>query len=317
VALKRYEDALIRLRGCWFASGDPATHQVRVGGGRMFNPSVTVDEPAPMDVFAVTPKRAQDLLLFDPQASALRRVKVSGQIVHEREGEYCMMDGANGLRFVPKETAGLRIGDLVEVVGFPSLTGPSPVLREALARKIGAAPLPEPRPLDADNLFRPENDATRVRVEAVLLNLSADQRTLELQAGLRRFAARLDGGGRPAAPQPASSGAGQLKDIHAPLGSRLELTGVYAGHGGNRTTDPEVANFELLLNSPADIRVLARPSFWTLQRLLVLVGGPLGVVAVALVWIRLLHHKVQERTAQLQQEMSEREQAENQRAMAQ
>ncbi len=60
----------------------------------------------------------------------------------------------------------------MEVVGFPSLTGPSPVLQEALARKIGVAPVPDARPLDADSLFRAENDAIRVRVEAVLLNLS-------------------------------------------------------------------------------------------------------------------------------------------------
>ena len=317
VALKRYEDALIRLRGCLFASWDLPTHQVRVGEVRMSTPSVTVDEPAPVDAFAVTPKRATDLLLFDPQASALRRVKIAGQIVHEREGEYYLMDGTNGLRFVPKETVGLGIGDLVEVVGFPSLTGPSPVLREALARKIGAAPLPDARPLDADSLFRAANDATRVRVEAVLLSLSAPQRTLMLQAGLRRFVARLDGDGRSAAIRPATPGAGQWKEIDAPLGSRLALTGVWAGHGGNRTTDTEVANFELLLDSPADIRVLARPPFWTLQRLLVLVAALLGLLSLAVVWIRLLHHKVRQRTAQLQKEMHDRDQAERQRSLAQ
>src|SRR5437879_3831009 len=154
VALKRYENSLIRLRGCLFASWDPATHQVRVGEVRMFTPSLTVDEPAPLDFFAVTPKRAPDLLLFDPQASALRRAKVFGQIVHEREGEYYMMDGANGLRFVPTEPASLEVGDLVEVAGFPNLTGPSPVLREALARKVGVSPLPSARPLEADKIGR-------------------------------------------------------------------------------------------------------------------------------------------------------------------
>ena len=140
VALKQYGNALIRLRGCLFASWDPATHQVRVGEVRMFTPSVTVVEPAPADVFAVTPKRVTDLLQFDPQASALRRVKVFGQIVQESEGEYYAMDRTNGFRFIPKETVNLRPGDLVEVVGFPSLTGPSPVLQEARARKIGVAP---------------------------------------------------------------------------------------------------------------------------------------------------------------------------------
>lgn len=317
VALKQYQDALIRLRGCLFASWDSATHQVHVGEVRMITPSVTVDEPAPVDAFAAKAKRAADLLLFDPEASALRRVKVFGQIVHEHEGEYFAMDRTNGFRFIPKEAVSLQIGDQVKVVGFPSLTGPSPVLQEAIARKIGVDPLPEARQLNADSLFRAANDATRVRIEAMLLNVSADKRTLELQAGLRRFVARFDGESISAASQAASIGAGQLQVFDVSLGSQLELTGVYAGHGGNRTIDREVANFELLLNSPADVRVLAQPPLWTLQRLLILVGALLGVLGLALVWIRLLHHKVQQRTAQLQKEMHDREQAEHQGAMAQ
>ncbi len=246
VALKPCEGALVRLRGCLFASWDSATHAVNVSEVRLFAPSVMAVEPAPADAFALAPKRVTDLALFDPQASALRRVKVSGQISHERAGEYYAMDGTNGFRFVPKETVSLRVGDLVEVVGFPSLTGPSPVLQEALARKTGAAPLPDARPLDAESLFRAENDARRVRVQAVLLNLSGDQRTLELQAGLQRFVAHVDGDGRAAPPPRFSRGAGQRRGFDLPPGSRLELTGVYAGSGGNRTTGMDVANFELL-----------------------------------------------------------------------
>lgn len=317
VVLKGCEDALIRLRGCLFASWDGATHQVRVGEIRMFTPSVIMDEPAPVDAFAVAPKSEPDLLLFDPQGSALRRVKVSGQIVLEREGEYYAMDGTNGFRFIPKEPVSFTIGDLVEVVGFPNLTGPSPVLQEALARRISVAPLRDARPLDADDLFRAANDATRVSVDAVLLNMSADRQTLELQTGLRRFVARLDGDDKSVATQPAPTKESPLPSIDVPLGSRLKLTGIYAGQGGNQTTGTDVANFELLLNSPADIVVLARPSFWTLSRLLILLGALLGVLSLALVWIRLLHHKVQQRTAQLQREMHDREQAEQQRGLAQ
>ena len=54
-----------------------------------------------------------------------------------------------------------------------------------------------------------------------------------------------------------------------------------------------------------------------MPRLLVLVGALLGVLGLALVWIRLLHHKVQQRTAQLRKEVHDREQAEQQRALAQ
>jgi hypothetical protein len=313
----RHENSLVRLRGCLFASWDANTHQVRVGEIRMFSPSVTVDEPAPDDVFAVAPKRAPELLLFDSQASALRRVKVSGQIVHEREGEYYLMDGENGLRFVLKEAGDFDVGDLVEVVGFPILTGPSPVLREAVARNMGTAALPMAKPLTAESLFQAEHDATRVRVEAVLLSLSADQQTLEMQAGLRRFVARLSSVHGHPSPRPSPLRGERVKEIGVPIGSRLELTGVYAGHGGSRTMGAEIGSFELLLNSPSDIRLLARPAFWTLQRLIVLVGVLVSVLGVALIWIRLLHHKVQARTAQLQNEVREREHAERQRTLAQ
>src|SRR5438067_1634309 len=79
----------------------------------------------------------------------------------------------------------------------------------------------------------------------------------------------------------------------------------------------DVSNFELLLNSAADIRVLVRPPFWTLQRLLILVGALLGVLGLASVWIRLLQHRIQQRTVQLQKEVHDREKAEHQRALAQ
>jgi signal transduction histidine kinase len=312
VALKHSEDSLIRMRGCLFASWDKATRHVKVSEVYMYNPAVTVVEAAPGDVFADALKSVPDLLLFDPRASALRRVKVSGQIMHQREGEFYAMDGTNGFRFIPRSAEGFAAGELVEVVGFPSLTGPSPVLQDAIARKVGVAPLRDARPVDASGLFRAQNDAVRVKVEALLLSLSRDRRTLELQAGLKRFVARLDG-----TDEAIASGGSNLKEMNFPVGSRLELTGVYAGAGGNRPTSQDVASFELLLNSTADIEMLARPPFWTLQRTLILVGVLMGILALSFAWIRLLHHEVQQRTVQLQNETHNREQAERQHALAQ
>src|SRR5262249_54830799 len=106
-------------------------------------------------------------------------------------------------------------------------------------------------------------------------------------------------------------------NIGVPVGSRVALTGVYSGQGGNRTVGGEIGSFELLLNTAADLQILARPPFWTLGRLLGLVGALLGVLVVAVLWIRLLHHRVHERTSQLQKEIAERERAEHQRALAQ
>lgn len=289
--LTQYESSLVRVRGCLFAAWDAKTHQVRVGEIRMFSASVSVDEFAPTDMFAISPKRVRELLLFDPQASALRRVKMSGQIVHRSDEEYYMMDGTNGLRFVPKESVELQEGDLAEVVGFPILSGSSPVLQEAVARKTGRSALPNPNKLPTDNLFLGENDSTLVQVEAVLLNLNANQTslTLELQAGVRRFVARLD------------SRNGFVKSI--PPGSRLELTGVYAGRGGNRAAGRDIDSFELLLNSPADITVLARPSWWTTRRVLWMLGGVTVVLLSVMVWVVTLKRRVSAQTQIIRQKI--------------
>jgi signal transduction histidine kinase len=257
-------------------------------------------------LFSSPAKTLAELMLFDPQAGAFERVKVSGQIVCARDAELFLTDGRHGVRFIAKQTAGLDVGDQVEVVGFPDLFGgAAPVLREAVVRKIGRAGLPAARKLTSDNLIRAEYDSTRVQVEGKLVSQrrTRTDEILELQDGVRTFEARWN----------AADNSGEL----LPIGSRLELTGVYAVRGGNRAVGPEVASFELLLHSPADVRVLARPPWWTLERLLFIVGALACVLAATMLWITQLHRQVAERTAELGAQIQERQRVEHQRAMEQ
>jgi len=306
LALPPVENALVRIRGCLFASWDYVTHQVQMGNVRIYAADILVEQPAPQDLFSSPRKTASELLLFDPQAGVFQRVKVSGQIVHVREAEYFLMDGARGLRFTTKQPVALETGDTVEVVGFPDLLGSAaPVLREAVVRKTGNAPLPDAKTIAAENLIQTDHDATRVKVAGLLVNVrqTKSDTLLEMQHGLRTFIAHL----KTTDPTVASL---------APS-SRLELIGVYAGLGGNRAAGQDIAAFELLLNSPADIKVLARPPWWTLKRLLVIVGALAGVLAVAALWITQLHRQVEERTAELGAQIQERQRVEHQRAMEQ
>jgi signal transduction histidine kinase len=295
------EDALIRVRGVGCPDRD--TNQMILSALSplgLFSASVSMDEPAPLHPFQIPLKHATDLLFFDARADALRRVRIAGQILGERAGEYFMMDGADGVRFDPKEPVKLRAGDTVDVVGFPDMTGPSPVLREALVHLTGNAALPVPRHLSENTILRGKLDATRVRLESRLvgLSISHSEQVLELQAGTRSYVARL------------ASSRGLLPDILP--GSLLELTGVYMGQGGDRTA---VDSFELLLDSPSDIRVLARPSWWTFRHTLAVIGTLLVVILVALAWISLLRRQVDERTLQLTAEIKSRQQVEHQRAL--
>jgi signal transduction histidine kinase len=303
--LKLYENALIRLRGCLIPAKDDRAHKVELGRISLSNCSVAVDEPAPADPFALPLKRLGELLLFDPRASSIQRVKLSGQVLHERHGEYFLLESGAGLRFSLRGRSDIRRGDLVEVVGFPDLSGPSPVLREALARRIGRASLPEPLPLPATNLLGRRFDAMLVRVDAHLANLSfnrADQ-VLELQSGGRGFIARLD------------VRRGRLDDLA--VGSQLELQGVYAGQGGDVTSGRDIDSFELLLNSPADVRVLQRPSWWTGRHALTVLGAMSLIILVSLIWITQLRRQVEERSQLLATEVRRHEQTERQRALEQ
>ncbi len=303
-ALNRMEGALVRVRGVSSPTRD--TNQMilpMLSSLSLFNASVSVDEPAPANPFEIPTKHASDLLFFDARADVLRRVKLAGQVLSESQGEYFLVDGSHGFRFEPNFPVKLHVGDLAEVVGFPDLNGPSPVLREAAVRVTGKTSLPLARKLSDDSMLSSKLDATLVSIEARLVSLSAgrSEQTLELQAGTRNFVARL------------ANSRGTLPDILP--GSLLELSGVYAGLGGDRASSREVDSFELLINYPADVRVLARPSWWTFRHTLAVIGGMIFMIVAALVWITLLHRQVEERSRQLTSEIKSREKAEHQRAL--
>ncbi len=304
-SLDNYEDAVVRLRGCLFVALKADINQLELGHVRMYVDSIEVDRPAPADEFSAPPKRAAELTLFDPQASSFQRVKVSGQILHMIGSDYFMMDGTNGVRFTLRRPVKLHTGDLVDVVGYPELGGVAAHLRSAVARRTGHASLPEPRNLSPDDLPNVIYDSTRVRIEGWLVSsrVTSTNQALEVQAGSWRFMARANMK-KAAVPLP-------------PIGSRLSLIGVYAAQGGNPVLDGNVAPFDLLLHSPADIQVLSRPSWWTLSRLLVIVGVLACALALLALWITQLHRQVEERTAELATQIHNRERVEHQRAMEQ
>jgi signal transduction histidine kinase len=270
---------------------------------RLYNASVNVDEATLSQPFETPLRHTSDLLLFDAKAANLRRIKVAGQVLQGWHGEYFLVDGPNGFRIKPRGAVRLQPGELVEVVGFPDMSGPTPVLLEALVRVTGATNLPAPIHLSAGTLLNRKLDSTRVRLESRLVDLSTDRsdHILELITGTRSYIARLP------------NKRGNLSNILP--GSLLELTGVYVGQGGDRASNQGIDSFELLLNSTADIRVLARPSWWTVRHTLIVIGGLLLVTLGALVWVTMLRRQVEERSAQLAAEIKSRELAERQRAL--
>lgn len=304
LTLRTNLNALVRLRGCLLAVWDEASREVRLGEIRLGNVSVTDDPQGRADSFDVPKKNVEDLLRFDVAAGWFRRVKISGQVTERRGEEILLVNGSRGFRCVPRDKAACQVGDLVEVVGFPELDGPSPVLREAAVRRTGVRPLPDPVTLKPEEISRPENDARRIRLEAFFngARTVAGQTLLDLQSGGIFFSARLRQ--RAAAPP----------DIQP--GSRVELTGVFAALSApHRIPGRHFGSFEILLASPGDVRVIARPSWWTLPRLLALTGALFAILILAALWITQLRRRVEARTEQLRHEIAGRERAEQLRVV--
>lgn len=301
--LKTFEKNVVRIRGVLYAMWNAETREVRVGSVMLRNATISVHAAAPSDAFNAVVKTPRELRLFDAQATAFRRVKVRGQIVYADATQIFLEDNGAGLRLLPSEKTDLHPGDLVEAVGYPDIGRTTLLLREVMLRKTGEMALPNARETQESELTQNNLDSTRISVEGKLLGWHLEQGVLvlEIQSGQHLYLARL-------AP-------GTSDQISLRVGSRLTLNGVFVERGRNQGPTARAESFDLLINSPADIVVLSQPSWWTLQRLLIVMGLLLVVLAFTAIWIKQLRRLVEQRTAQLQSEIRERERAEHQHAL--
>jgi len=301
--LQPFLNSHVRLRGALLADWQADTHEIRPGFFRMQNIAMSVDGPAPQDVFDAPLKTVRELLHFDMRGTAFPRFKVRGQVTYADPRQMFLMDGKAGLRILPAAGGHFQPGDLVEAVGYPEISGLSPVLREAVVRQTGTAPLPPAPALAEAEILHASNDATRVRLTGKLLGWHAEagSQVLEMQAGSALFVARVN----LAASDPPAWRAG----------SQLALTGVCVGQIRSRPYGRDMDAFELLVASPADLALLSQPSWWTLPRMLALVAVLLFTLLLASLWITQLRRQVEHRTRLLHREIRERETAERQRAV--
>jgi signal transduction histidine kinase len=143
-----------------------------------------------------------------------------------------------------------------------------------------------------------------VQIAARLVSETArqDDLVLKLEAAPRLFTARLSS---PAAAWPA-----------LPLGSVLQITGVSIGAPENNA-NAGTQQYDLLVNEPADITVLQRPSWWTVRHSIIVAATLAGSLCAALVWNTVLRRLIRRRTAQWQSEIETRQKAEQNRVMEQ
>ena len=228
----------------------------------------------------------------------VRLIKTTGVVTHKEPHLFFVQDGEDGLRVEPRENVDVRPGDRVEIVGLPAPDGFSPKLVQALVRKTGQESLPPARPIDLLSTDvdggASSQDAARGHIEATLIGRSFNEfvEVLELQnsQSKKMFYAYLPLDTETKPPVPA--------------GSRVRLDGVFKAKTDNIADYGQtITSFEMYLNSPEDITVLERPSWWTARHTLWLLSG-LGVVLVLVLgWVGSLRNRVRQRTRELRAEI--------------
>ncbi|SPE53215.1 exported hypothetical protein [Verrucomicrobia bacterium] len=287
-------DALVRVQG---ACTSEMNVRRQLSGITLHVPSldqVTIFEAPSADPFAVPATPVAAVATFDPNRLAGRRVKVEGVVTLRIPGQgFILQDNSGGLRVLTRQTNAVRMGDLVEVLGFPAIGDFSPYLEEAVFRRTGAGPLPGRTKTTADQiLLHGTNDSQMVELEARLLQSvprSANPQFV-LQDGPIIFTAHL---------------ANQSPRSEVPAfqsGSLLRLTGVCSVQGGERH-EPET--FRLLLRGPEDIELLATSPWWTSRRAFMVAGGMLLAITAALAWVALLRRQVQTQTKLIRQKLED------------
>jgi PAS domain S-box-containing protein len=259
---------------------------------------LVVDVADMSDPFDVPAQPIEKLLQFTPQGPYGHRVKIVGTVIYRQDDDTLYIeDETEGLYIETKQAGRLFAGDKVEVLGFPAKGEYTPMLQDAVFRKIGSAPVPKPVRINTDEALKGTYDCRLVSIEATVLDRArhSSEQFLVLQAAggfiFHAYLERKNGG---------------TDFAYLENGCKVAITGVCLIETGSNWQAGETwraKSCRILMRSSADIFVVKRPPWWNLQKLLWAIGL-LGVVALAaFTWVVVLRRRVQKQTRIIRQKL--------------
>lgn len=303
-------DSTVRVRG---VCSTKFNHQRQLFAIRVMTPrpeDLQVIAPAPGDPFAAPARPIGSLLQFSPDQTYGHRVKVVGTVTYDAPGQTLYLDdGEHGIEVQTHQDTPLQLGDRVEVLGFASQGEYTPLLQDAVYRKISPGPPPQPALLSSDEALKGNYDCRLVRMEGSVLDRTEHgaEQDLILQDGRIIFHALL----KQAAGHDAFAGLDN--------GSHVAVTGICRIDPGEWAAGEawRAKAFSIELRAPADAVVLRAAPWWTLKKVLWMAAGLGFAMVAAFAWVAVLHRQVAERTRQLEVQIQGRQHAERRREIEQ
>ena len=268
--------------------------------------SLVVNRPPPADPFDIP--LLSELKVHTPEEiSAQCRRRTKGTVLAVYGGNrFIIADDDGAIHNVETDESPLpAYGDRVEVAGVPETDLYRINLSHAIFRPLPkgdvsyaqAVPIPSLGSLFSDSSGRgridPSHHGKVIRVSGSILDMSSaiPPKTIILKDG--DFSLTVD----------TSALAGE--SMRMAVGYRIEVDGVCVVDVGNRNSlapFQPAAGLTLVPRRPEDIRIIARPSWWTAKRLIPVIGVLLASLLAFLIWNRILIHIINRRNRQLLKE---------------
>ena len=295
-------DSRIRVTGIY--------HRTVQGERKFSGPFIsanTVDIllPPPQDPFNV-PRLESSIYLTPHEVAALGRRRVDGEVLVTWDDTHLMVRQPSGrivnvtlVRSTPLPPCGAS----VTAVGYPE----TDLFRLNLSRArvrvdadaADASPVEAPADVTpADILTRNGQERINDLLHGCLIRLRGIVRALPSEGGRERRILLDCGDSR----VPVDLGSNPSAADRLLIGCEIEATGRCLIESENWRTDnvfPRIRGFSVVIRTPADIRILRRPPWWTPARLLTVIVGLLAALLAILVWNRLLQRLVERRGREL------------------
>lgn len=201
-----------------------------------------------------------------PGPGDLVRVRGIASLALPGRGLFLQVEGG-GIWVQTAQPIAAPPGTVIEVIGWPRPGELKPFLRAHRASVRGTTTPPEATPLRASEALKASHDAEWVSVEAELLDSShgPDGTTLELRDAGVIFRGLVPDAVQHPMPELAT-------------GSRIRISGISSvtSIGGFilRVED----KLQLLARTPADVKLLAPPPFWTVRHVSLLAAALIAVI---------------------------------------
>ena len=286
-------DSEVEVTGVASAHFDGKMQQTGVGLSVPSEANVKIVHRAPQSVWLLPATPMDEIIKNYRVMNLTQRVRVHGTITYyQPDIAIVLQNGGKSLWIRTRYEKPLRIGDEADVTGFPAEHEGSLTLADGEIQEISAYSPIAPQPRTVSQLLSSKNifDLVSIEAQVVMEVQEKAQDEYVLVSDGQIFSAIYR--------HPDVGDLHPLPMNQVPLGSKVRVEGICIPLDNSNPYRGDVP-FNILMRSPDDVAVIAKPSLLNVRNLLLLVGFLLAVVLAVGARGWMIERRVRRQTATL------------------